>query len=120
VLATGQYLVKRNGKAHAEMTCGHLVDTRFVGNPGLAGGAERSTSHGATSARDPLARTDARATESISAPKVCLRWRFARKEEPELLKNHGRSCPHSPRGCEAVEPVGFAVETELQALAVAA
>jgi hypothetical protein len=30
---TGEYLVKRGGKAHAEMTCGHLEDTTFVGNP---------------------------------------------------------------------------------------
>lgn len=32
-LATGKYLVKRDGKAHDDMTCGHLEDTNFVDNP---------------------------------------------------------------------------------------
>jgi hypothetical protein len=32
-LAADLYLVKRNGKAHTEMTCSHLEDTTFVGNP---------------------------------------------------------------------------------------
>jgi hypothetical protein len=32
-LTTGQYFVKRGGKAHAELTCGHLDDTTLVANP---------------------------------------------------------------------------------------